>query len=531
VYDFGNVDGIYFIAMEYVDGVDLRGVLAGDGRLSPAQVAAIGEGVARALAHAHNLADDDGAPMGIVHRDVSPHNIMISRAGEAKLMDFGIAKAEARVSKTATGTIKGKVAYMAPEQGAGKVVDKRSDQFALGLVLWECATGERMFSGDSDLAVLQQVVRCEVRDLCETDPGVPGALADVIMRCLAAEPSARYADLAEAAEALAAFRYSLGADGAVQLGDLVPAAPPPEPGGGRRTRALPVEPAGTRPVTDDTGGWEEGGATAAATVSTPVASVAPAPAASSSAPAPVASGVDESAPAHGGSPRRWWLALAAGAVAAAIGVFVWQRIDSIPAVDITVAQVAITSAPTGARVLLEGRDTGLHTPATLPGQQLGRPVRLDVLLDGYEPWSTQVTPSGAVERVAATLLRVEATPQVEAAEASEVELTAEAEVVPAAPGAVDTDSAAQVDVRRPGKKKRRKKSAEATGRLSLRSTGAWVDVFLRGRKLGTTPLTSIEVPAGKLRLRLVNPGAGIDEQLEVRVRPDAELRRTVTPGS
>jgi len=525
VYDFGNVEGIYFIAMEYVDGVDLRRVLANDAGLTGAQVAAIGEGVARALAHAHNLADDAGAPLNIVHRDVSPHNIMLSRAGEAKLMDFGIAKAEARVSKTATGTIKGKVAYMAPEQAAGNIVDKRSDQFALGLVLWECVTGERMFAGDSDLVVLQKVVRCEVRDLCETVPGTPHALADVIMRCLAAEPSARYADLAEAAEALAAFRFSLGTGGAVQLGDLVPVAPAPEPAVGRHTRALPEEPAAD---SMGEGGWGEAatdaattpaparpdtGLTLAVAVNTGSTPVEPATAVSS----PVVSGssVDPATPTR----RRWWAALAA-AVAVAVGAFVWQQVGSTRVVDATVAQVEVTSAPMGARVLLEGRDTGLHTPATLPGQQRGQSLRLDLLLDGYEPWHTLVTPSGPVERVAATLLQVEASSAAPEVTVAVPNAVAAADIVVAA-DAVATE-------RRPSKKKRRKKS-EATGRLSLRSTGAWVDVSLRGRKLGTTPLTSVEVPAGKLRLRLVNRGAGIDQELEVRVQPDAELRRTVTP--
>ena len=180
VYDFGAVDGVYFIAMEYVDGVDLRQALKwsvdAHAPLSPAEVAAIGEDVARGLFCAHSLHDDRGAPQGVVHRDVSPHNIMLSRAGAARLMDFGIAKAADRATRTATGTIKGKVAYMAPEQAAGRELDGRADEFALGLVLWECLAGVRMFQGDSDLELLRQVVECRVRPVTRVRPDVPEAL-------------------------------------------------------------------------------------------------------------------------------------------------------------------------------------------------------------------------------------------------------------------------------------------------------------------------------------------------------------------
>ena len=224
VYDFGSVAGSYFIAMEYIHGIDvhhlLRGAQAKGRQLSPAQVAALGEGISRGLAYTHNLQDDGGRPLGIVHRDVSPHNLMLSTAGDAKVMDFGIAKAAARLSRTATGTIKGKLAYMAPEQAAGQGASKQSDQFAVGVVLWECLTGQRLFVSDTEVSLMQAVIACHIPPLRSLRPNVPAALEAIVERALAKDPAARYADLTQMESELTAFRFSLGEGGIVHLGEL-----------------------------------------------------------------------------------------------------------------------------------------------------------------------------------------------------------------------------------------------------------------------------------------------------------------------
>lgn len=200
VYDFGEVYGRYYLAMEFVNGVDLRRLLSHARKsgwvLGIAEVAAIGEMVARGLSHAHGALDAQGQPLGLVHRDISPHNIMVSCAGDAKVMDFGIAKAGARATRTQTGIIKGKVAYMAPEQASALEIDKRVDQFALGLVLWELLAGERMFQGDSDVVLLRKVVEAEIRPLTAYRPDVVPALEAIILRALARDPEHRYSDLA-----------------------------------------------------------------------------------------------------------------------------------------------------------------------------------------------------------------------------------------------------------------------------------------------------------------------------------------------
>lgn len=224
VHDFGSEEGSYYIAMEYIDGLDLhrllRQVQASGRRLSPAEVATLGEGIARGLSYTHNLTDDAGTPLGIVHRDVSPHNVILSVTGDVKVMDFGIAKAAARATRTATGTIKGKLAYMSPEQAMGKSATKWSDQFALGVVLWECLTGQRLFVSDTDVNLIQTVIACEIPSLRGLRPDVPEALEAIIMRALQKDPADRFPDLSDMEAALTAFHFTLGANGIVNVGQL-----------------------------------------------------------------------------------------------------------------------------------------------------------------------------------------------------------------------------------------------------------------------------------------------------------------------
>ncbi len=518
VHDFGDVAGVYFIAMEHVDGVDLRHLLkaATERRelLSPAAVAAIGEGVARGLAYAHGFADERLGPLGIVHRDVSPHNVMVSRAGDVKVMDFGIAKAAARATRTATGTIKGKVAYMAPEQAAGSPVDCRADEFALGLVLWECLTGERLFSGDSDLEMLQRVMSCQVRPPSSVRPEVPAALEAVVMRMLEREPERRFGDLGEVEQALAAFRFSLGAAGAVRLGSLVPASAPAPGGGGegRRTRQLePAAEAGDAwaPDIGSAGTTEPQRAdqkpSEARTVATPGA--ADVEILGDAIPDGSQTVVD--APA--GRPR-WLLPTLVPVAVALAALAVWQlwarqggppvsRIEEVAPAG--AARLELVSQPPGAAVRLDGLDVGLRTPAVLPGLEIGKQVTVELAVPGYATHRQDVLLTQPLERLVVGLAPV----------------TGSAVIPAASPPEPD----------RHGAEARGKASRRGTGTLSLRSTGPWVDVYLRGKKLGTTPLDRVEVPAGSLELRLVNEGAGIAKVVTVNVAPGVEVRQTVQP--
>lgn len=187
IFDFNVEHGSYYIAMEYVEGKDLKKVME-DGvqknqPLAPAQCAWLVMEVAKGLHYAHTKSHK-GKPLNIVHRDISPQNAMVSYNGEVKLMDFGIAKAASRSTKTVAGTVKGKCAYMSPEQARGKPLDGRSDLFALGVVLWEMLTHKRLFLGDSDFVTLSNVLKQEAPPPSSLNPAVPPELDAIVLKAL-----------------------------------------------------------------------------------------------------------------------------------------------------------------------------------------------------------------------------------------------------------------------------------------------------------------------------------------------------------
>ena len=206
IYEVGQVGQTPYLAMEYVYGVDLQElmrVLTELGRpADPRLVCAIGIQAAHALDYAHHVVDEAGRPCEIVHRDVSPQNFMMSSTGELKLIDFGIAKFAGREGQTKTGVVKGKHAYMSPEQVRRKPLDGRSDLFSLGVVLWELACGQRLFRADSVLETLEKVDSAQVTPPLELCPDMPPALSAWIMRCLARSPDDRPHRGAVLAEAL-----------------------------------------------------------------------------------------------------------------------------------------------------------------------------------------------------------------------------------------------------------------------------------------------------------------------------------------
>ncbi|HLN57207.1 MAG TPA: protein kinase, partial [Thermoanaerobaculia bacterium] len=197
IFDLGKIEGGgYFIAMEHVDGRDLRFILnlaRETGLDMPVPLAvAVAAKVAAALDYAHRRRGDDGQDLHIVHRDVSPPNILVSTDGDIKLCDFGIAKAASKVSRTESGALKGKLPYMSPEQAWGNPVDQRSDIYSLGTVLFEMATGRKLFQGDSDLNVLEKVRAGDVVLPSSLNPDVPPALDAAVLKALAREPDERY---------------------------------------------------------------------------------------------------------------------------------------------------------------------------------------------------------------------------------------------------------------------------------------------------------------------------------------------------
>jgi serine/threonine protein kinase len=198
VYDFGKIGQNYFIAMEYIRGKDLRGILKRckekNSKLPVALAVFIAKEVSSALSYAHRQKDGMGRSLNIIHRDVSPQNILISYEGEVKVVDFGIAKAGTH-SKTITGVLKGKLSYMSPEQAWGKPIDHRSDIFSLGIVLYEMLTGERLFKGNTEINTLERVREAKVETFPSSiNADLPSELDVKVLKALAKEVTDRYQD-------------------------------------------------------------------------------------------------------------------------------------------------------------------------------------------------------------------------------------------------------------------------------------------------------------------------------------------------
>ncbi len=209
VYEVDQADGAYFMAMEYVHGENARAILETAlrrGWTIPLELAVmIISGAAAGLHHAHERHGKNGQPLNIVHRDVSPANIMVGYDGSVKVLDFGIAKAEERATKTVGGTIKGKYGYMSPEQCKGKPIDRRSDIFALGIVLYELTTLRRAFKGNDDFETMKRIVAGDMVLPTVAVPGYPRELEAIVLTAMANDPNARFQTGQELIEALDAF--------------------------------------------------------------------------------------------------------------------------------------------------------------------------------------------------------------------------------------------------------------------------------------------------------------------------------------
>jgi eukaryotic-like serine/threonine-protein kinase len=196
VFDIGVGDDTYFIVMEFVDGANLKSVIEHRkqlGRPLPLEVAVlIALRTCEGLAYAHEVLDALGQPLGIVHRDVSPPNVLITRHGEVKVVDFGLAKANSQLEASQPGIIKGKFSYLSPEAALGEAVDQRTDIFATGIILWEMITGTRLFLGETDLGTVRQVQAARVPPLSQYVRDVPAALEHIMGQALARDPRARY---------------------------------------------------------------------------------------------------------------------------------------------------------------------------------------------------------------------------------------------------------------------------------------------------------------------------------------------------
>ena len=391
IFELGNVEGEYFISMEYIRGRDLadtmRAIWKTLGPPRPELVAYVGREACRALAYAHSLTDDNGNPLGMIHRDVSPSNIMLSYEGGVKLLDFGIAKALGEAPETTkSGTMKGKYAYMAPEQTeGGDDVDSRIDIFSCGIVLHEVLTGRRLFKGTNDIQTIERVRRCEVPPPSFQNPMCPPELDNVVLKALARNRDDRFATAGEMADALDdvvhASRFQPG-HLAQLLHDLFPleggaaaAAPPHRP---PTQTTNPSHPSAGRSPTIQ-----------------PITR-------SSSRGAPF----DNAASADVLRPKRSRLALVVGA-AAVLGVggfFVWKGTSARGGNDTTVHpavpndpsrrfNIYVKSEPPGADIFLDGKSKPVGaTPISLPIDLNGvSSVQMVLKKPGYEDYQQIIT--------------------------------------------------------------------------------------------------------------------------------------------
>ena len=213
VFDIGVGDNTYFIVMEYVNGADLKQVIQGvrdQGRPFPIEAAIyVCAKMCEGLAYAHEATGEHGEALHVVHRDISPPNVLISEHGEIKIVDFGLAKASTQLEKSEAGIIKGKFSYLAPEAAHGEEVDARADIFAVGIILWEMLAGRRLFQGKSDYETVKQVQAAEIPPISQICPDADDHLESILRRALARERDARYGSARAFGADLTRYLYKL----------------------------------------------------------------------------------------------------------------------------------------------------------------------------------------------------------------------------------------------------------------------------------------------------------------------------------
>jgi serine/threonine protein kinase len=401
IFELGAVEGEYFISMEYIRGRDLsetmRAIWKTMGPPRPELVAYIGREACRALSYAHSLADERGRALGMIHRDVSPSNIMMSYEGAVKLLDFGIAKALGEAPETTkSGTMKGKYAYMAPEQTEGDDVDHRIDIFSCGIVLHEVLTGRRLFKGANDVLTIERVRRCEVPPPSLQNPMVPPELDAIVLRALARDRDQRWATAADMADALDdvvhAARFQPG-HLAQLLHDLFPVdggAPAPRLSVNASSQvtssSIRAHRSATIPPVTRTGSGTNTG-TGSVRRSLPASE-------STDAPADLTL-----------KPRSKWKGAAATAlVLAAGGFFVWKgvlrkKLEDDGGARVTAVSdpskrfhVFVKSEPPGAQIFVEGEDMPIgETPVVVPIDLTGKnSLKLILRKEGFEDFDSRV---------------------------------------------------------------------------------------------------------------------------------------------
>ncbi len=510
VFDLGEADGRYFLAMEYLHGEPLTSVATkcsvSMGRVPAGLAAYIVARAAEGLHHAHEAKDADGRPMNLVHRDVSPHNVFVTYDGQVKLTDFGVAKAAGRITHTETGVVKGKLPYASPEQLRGDPLDRRSDIFALGVVLWEIATGRRLFRASSDAETLHRIYSGYRLSPTSLVPGFPAELERIIDRALAHDVAKRYATAAELARDLDRFlatssQPSGSAELASTMRQLFAAQIAEKDGILRRGRETPIEPDVPASIEIEVP-EEPSRSQMRRTDSRPAEGQLTPPAGLRPGPGRALMGV----------------ALLLVALSVAAGVYFAL---SLPGTS----QIRVDTSPGGAEVWIDGQLAAGRSPVLVEEVAEG-PHRVRVVLAAHEPFEAEFEARG--DRVelhyALTALAPEPVPEPEPV----------AEVVPE-PSLPEVEAPLAAEpAPSPGRGRRAPRpltrpviqdTRSATLTLIARP---WARVWLNGEDAGNTPIFRRSVPAGTIRVRLQREGEGPFRDLTIRAEPGENVSQNIS---
>ncbi len=447
IYDFGKLHDNYFLAMECVEGKDLKSILrtlAKRRKLLPPEFAVyIAHEMCKGLDYAHKKADIEGSPLGIVHRDISPSNILISYDGDIKIADFGIAKAQISAYNTKDGVLKGKFEYMSPEQASGKDIDFRSDVFSAGILLHEMLTGRRLFKTDSDVKTLEKIKAVDINPPSARNPRVPRRLDELVMKALTQNTADRYRDAKEMQTALAQYLYpatpSLTADQlAVFMQELFREEISEERGRLQEGTRIAIglnEQVAELDVVEDWSG-EAGSSTTI-----------------------------QQAP-----PSRVPIAIAVAAILALLGVVAWAltRAPETERIEVTTESafgaLQVRLRPDGASgvFMLNGEKVGEGSSILLEELPPNQNQTIRIEAEGFFPYEEVITVD-AGERLRLPI------PLVSSAVPEELEVIAP-EVIPEKPSTASTD-------------------APAPPAVVFRSTPAGAGVYVNDRLIGQTPLT------------------------------------------
>jgi serine/threonine protein kinase len=527
IFDFNQIDGVYYIAMEWVDGTDLRRVInKGRRRAMPIPIRAavhVGVETLKGL-HYASTRTEDGVPLDLVHRDISPHNLLVSLAGEVKITDFGIAKVAALASATRSGMLKGKLTYMSPEQVSGQSMDCRSDLFSVAIVLWEMLAGRRLYHGDTEAELFAQVKRAEVPSPRAVRPEVPEELDAVILRMLAAEPDARYESAAAALEELS--RFASGGDALAMsafLRELLPELSQENRGETESLAIKPRQPETVVPMaapdapTHTRSPDEPERAEASGVAELVVAPESPTSGAATGPADPISLG--SSGPGSEARRRSGVTVVALVGWVGLCGLLGWwgaglARSGQEPG---EVGALHVETRPPGARLLVEGVELG-RAPRTVLGP-VGSTVRLE---------ARQGQRRVSAERVLAKedSLKLELTGGPDrSADAG----TPAAKLDGAPPDAAVPDRVVP-DLRRPRRRRdmgrrppppRVPPRPKGTGFVHIR-VFPWAHVKIDGRDVGPTPITK-KLRAGTHRIELVNPELEKHVTLKVEIKANKRV--------